>query len=279
MGSQDASRSLWVFGYGSLCWHPGFQHGASAVGHIEHYVRRFWQGNSTHRGIPGKPGRVATLVQEEGGITWGVAYELKGEDALRYLENREVSLGGYTTAVVSFFPREAGLEPFPVLLYIATPANREWAGQAPMHEIATQITQCSGPAGHNVEYLLRLADFMREKVPEGYDEHLATLEALVRLRVKENNLCLKSLMGDGPRDPQQPLPQQQQVAAAAAAAGGGDGGGGGGGINRAAPGGGGGGGFLHHLHHHDVPQAAEERRDTFQYVAKVPPKKLRCLNV
>lgn len=56
MGSQDASRSLWVFGYGSLCWHPGFQHGASAVGHIEHYVRRFWQGNSTHRGIPGKVG-------------------------------------------------------------------------------------------------------------------------------------------------------------------------------------------------------------------------------
>ncbi|RXG56030.1 hypothetical protein Avbf_05360 [Armadillidium vulgare] len=52
--------------------------------------------------------------------------------------------------------------------------------------------------GHNVEYLVRLADFMREKIPEEYDEHLSTLETLVRNRIKENNMCLKSLMGEGP---------------------------------------------------------------------------------
>ncbi|XP_071535248.1 putative glutathione-specific gamma-glutamylcyclotransferase 2 [Panulirus ornatus] len=243
MGSQE-TRSLWIFGYGSLCWHPGFQFGASAVGYIRHYVRRFWQGNSTHRGVPSKPGRVATLVEEQDGATWGVAYELTGEAALRYLEAREVALGGYTTAVVTFFPRDGVLKPFPVLLYIATPASREWAGQAPLHEIATQITQCSGPSGHNVEYLLRLAEFMRENIPEGYDDHLATLEALVRLRIKENNLCLKTLMGDGPREP-----QPQPVAAAAANA------------------------------MQQEPQAPEERRDTFQFSASLPPKKLRCLNV
>lgn len=157
-----------------------------------------------------------------------------------------MSLGGYTTTVVPFFPREPSLNPFPVLLYIATPASKDWAGQAPIHEIATQITQCSGPAGHNVEYLLRLAEFMREKVPEGYDEHLATLEALVRIRVKEHNMCLKSLMGDGPRDP---LPQHQQAEA-----------------------------LLQQQQENAVPPA-EERRDTFQFSTSLPPKKLRCLNV
>ncbi|KAK8731512.1 hypothetical protein OTU49_007642 [Cherax quadricarinatus] len=243
MDSRE-TRSLWVFGYGSLCWHPGFQFGASTVGYIRHYVRRFWQGNSTHRGTVTKPGRVATLVEEPNGATWGVAYELTGEAALSYLETREVSLGGYTTNVVTFFPRDASLNPFPVLLYIATPSSREWAGSAPLHEIATQITQCSGPSGHNVEYLLRLAQFMREKVPEGYDEHLATLETLVRLRIKENNLCLKALMGDGPTEP-------QAAAAAAAAA----------------------------ANIRQEPQPQEERRDTFQFSTKLPPKKLRCLNV
>lgn len=238
-GQQQESRSLWVFGYGSLCWMPGFQFGASSVGHIKNYVRRFWQGNTTHRGTPNKPGRVATLVEESEGYTWGVAYELKGESALQYLERREVTQGGYNTSVVTFFPRDPALPPFPVLLFIATPSSRDWAGPAPLHEIATQVVHCSGPSGHNVEYVLRLAEFMRLHVPEGYDDHLSTLESLIRQRIKQNNLCLKTLMGNGPAEPI-PVPQQAP-----------------------AP---------------QQPQQ-EERRDTFQFSTKLPPKKLRCLNV
>ena len=84
---------------------------------------------------------------------------------------------------------------------------------------------------------------MREYIPEGYDEHLLTLEALVRMRVKENNLCLGTLMGDPPIHPRRPSSDEPPQPGAAGAA------------------------------------PPEERRDTFQYSAKIPAKKLRCLNL
>ncbi|KAK8384389.1 hypothetical protein O3P69_009296 [Scylla paramamosain] len=184
-GQQQETRSLWVFGYGSLCWMPGFQFGGSAVGYIQDYVRRFWQGNTTHRGTPAQPGRVATLVEEKEGCTWGVAYELKGEAALQYLEKREVALGGYNTSVVTFFPRDPK--------HAALPS-------APLHchALIPRLGRTGAPTR---------------------DCHTGR-SLLWALRTQR-----------GPQD---------------------------------AP---------------HAPPVQEERRDTFQYSTKLPPKKLRCLNV
>lgn len=88
-------------------------------------------------------------------------------------------------------------ESFKVLVYIATPTNSLWLGEASETEIASQIIDCKGPSGHNVEYVLRLANFMRDHFPNEMDQHLYTLEEELLRKIKCNNLCLSTLMGDG----------------------------------------------------------------------------------
>lgn len=52
--AADSQTHCWVFGYGSLCWYPGFEYNKCITGYIRGYNRRFWQGNTTHRGTKDK---------------------------------------------------------------------------------------------------------------------------------------------------------------------------------------------------------------------------------
>lgn len=47
-------HEFWVFGYGSLCWNPGFDFKDSMVGYVQGFSRKFWQGNIAHRGTKEK---------------------------------------------------------------------------------------------------------------------------------------------------------------------------------------------------------------------------------
>ena len=50
-----------------------------------------------------QPGVVATLIEDRnGGVTYGVAFQLINEAALDYLNNREVALGGYIFHITIF---------------------------------------------------------------------------------------------------------------------------------------------------------------------------------
>ncbi|KAL4142947.1 hypothetical protein QTP88_005335 [Uroleucon formosanum] len=49
-----ADPEYWVFGYGSLCWNPGFEFKDSMVGYVQGFSRKFWQGNIAHRGTKEK---------------------------------------------------------------------------------------------------------------------------------------------------------------------------------------------------------------------------------
>ncbi|CAK6962587.1 glutathione-specific gamma-glutamylcyclotransferase 1 [Scomber scombrus] len=182
MKPQDiisAKSSLWIFGYGSLVWKPDFKYKRSKVGFISGYKRRFWHGDNFHRGNDELPGRVVTLIEDDDESTWGVAFEVTGaqvEESLKYLNVRETVCGGYVTKMVDFYPEGEGQSPVQALVYIATADNALYLGPASPEEIGAQIAVCRGKTGHNMEYLLRLAEFMRKSCPQVEDHHLYSIE-------------------------------------------------------------------------------------------------------
>lgn len=47
-----------------------------------------------------------------------------------------------------------------------------------------------------MEYVLKLAEWIRKNLPEVNDDHLFNIETAVRAKIDQRNLCLTSLMGD-----------------------------------------------------------------------------------
>ncbi|KAL6747697.1 ChaC-like protein-domain-containing protein [Haematococcus lacustris] len=91
---NPATSSIWIFGYGSLIYRPGFSYRRRVEGYIEGFHRVWWQASTDHRGTPEAPGRTVTLEAAAGARTWGVAWELDGDldtqlATLQYLEVRE----------------------------------------------------------------------------------------------------------------------------------------------------------------------------------------------
>jgi glutathione-specific gamma-glutamylcyclotransferase len=168
--------SLFVFGYGSLIWRPGFPHEARLPAVVEGFVRRLWQGSPDHRGTPERLGRVATLVRSPGGRCGGVVYRLPERDAegiLRALDHREK--GGYARLAVEATLGGAARGAVQAITWIATPDNPHHLGPAPLADMVAQIRASTGPSGANHEYVIELDEALRALGL--FDAHVAEIAA------------------------------------------------------------------------------------------------------
>ncbi|MFH4975216.1 hypothetical protein AB6A40_001925 [Gnathostoma spinigerum] len=169
--------TMWIFGYGSLLWYTDFPYETAVPGIVRGFSRRFWQLSPDHRGTPEKPGRTVTLVPDQEGSCWGLAYKVSDGhvgETVEYLNHREKA--GYILRNVVFHPDD-GSCPFTLSVYLASAGdNPYFTGPTDNGLIVNTILMSHGPSGSNLEYALKLADCVRRMAPFVKDDHLFTIE-------------------------------------------------------------------------------------------------------
>jgi cation transport protein ChaC len=167
------ASGTWVFGYGSLIYKVDFPYLERRIASITGWERRFWQGSHDHRGTPDAPGRVVTLIPSSGAICKGVAYFVAHE-VFEHLDHREKN--GYQRYPVDIDIDNNALS-VAGLTYVAPKDNPAFLGSAEINELAQHIASSSGPSGSNTEYVLLLAQALRDLATD--DPHVFALEALL----------------------------------------------------------------------------------------------------
>jgi cation transport protein ChaC len=146
---------LWVFGYGSLMWDPGFPHAAIEPAWIEGYSRAFCIRSDGHRGTPERPGLVVGL--RPGGRCRGLVIKADPRhkaSTLDYLWRREMTLAdGYVPRRVFAHCDDGRV--IEALTFVADLEHPAYAGTLSIDEAAHRIAAATGRRGTNRDYLER----------------------------------------------------------------------------------------------------------------------------
>lgn len=153
------SGDLWIFGYGSLIWNPGFAHLAAEPGLVYGYHRRFCMISHRHRGTREVPGLVLALAR--GGCCRGMAFRVARQDAeavLAYLWDREMLRYAYRPSSLRVRLQSG---PVAARTFVADPAGANYAGRLAFESIVRIIRQARGERGTNRDYLARTVASLR----------------------------------------------------------------------------------------------------------------------
>ena len=173
------TTDLWVFGYGSLIWQPGFDFDDRRPAVLAGYRRAFCMTSIVYRGTPEAPGLVLALDADPEGACAGVAYHVPQATAAAthaYLRERELVSYAYNEALVRL-ALDDGRE-VEALAYVSNPAHPQYAGGLTLEAQAEVIARARGPRGPNADYLLNTVESL--EALGLHDADLVRLAALVR---------------------------------------------------------------------------------------------------
>ncbi len=150
---------LWVFGYGSLMWRPGFVCTLRCKAMLRGWRRSLCIYSHVYRGTREKPGLVLGL--DRGGACPGVAFRVAAalsELTIRYLREREQATAVYLERMVPV-TLESG-ERVNALAYVADRLHEQYAGRLDRESMLGIVRAGRGQSGENTAYVLETRDHL-----------------------------------------------------------------------------------------------------------------------
>ncbi|MEM7423589.1 MAG: gamma-glutamylcyclotransferase [Pseudomonadota bacterium] len=156
---------LWVFGYGSLMWRPGFPFKEKRLARLDGYRRRFAMWSWHYRGTRSRPGLVLGLDWAPGESCEGMAFRVGPDDdrAVRdYLQQRELVSYAYFEIRQTVTLTDGPDQRVDALCYVLDRTHEQYAGPLDPERQADVIAAASGQSGPNAEYLISTVSHMAE---------------------------------------------------------------------------------------------------------------------
>ncbi|MDO5621113.1 MAG: gamma-glutamylcyclotransferase [Paracoccus sp. (in: a-proteobacteria)] len=153
----------WVFGYGSLIWHPEFPVAEQVNARLDGYARRFCMHSVEYRGTPERPGLVLALDRAEAASCAGVAFRIDPADwpqAIAGLRARELVTNAYAEAELLI--TLADRRQVTAITYVIRHDHHQYTGDLSLSEQARIIAAAHGQRGPNRDYLFNTALHLAE---------------------------------------------------------------------------------------------------------------------
>lgn len=158
--SRDAYATgrgaVWVFGYGSLMWNPGFPYEEVRPAVVVGHHRGFYVWSHHYRGSPERPGLVLAL--DRGGMCRGMAYRVSARhrrQVLAYVFDREMVTHVYTPMTV--VARLEGGRRVLARTFAVDRQHHQCARGLSVDSMAALVVDRTGHAGPNRDYVLSTA--------------------------------------------------------------------------------------------------------------------------
>lgn len=168
---------LWVFGYGSLMWRPGFEHDLAVPALLRGAHRALCVHSFIYRGTRRRPGLVLGL--DRGGTCRGVAFRVaRGTErqTRAYLRAREQANNVYREVMRPVELLDGSRRHVRAICFLVNRWHRQYAAELPLHEQAHRVRASHGRAGSNLDYFINTISHLEDiGIKDDRLQRLATL--------------------------------------------------------------------------------------------------------
>ncbi|MCB2106794.1 MAG: gamma-glutamylcyclotransferase [Rhodobacteraceae bacterium] len=154
-------EAVWVFGYGSLMWRPGFEPAEIAAATLSGFHRDLCLISIHYRGTRDNPGLVCGLC--DGGDCTGRALRIAPDDVprvMKYLDDRELITKIYIPR--HYHVTLADGRKIAARVYVADRTHEQYVGHWPDDRKVEHIVRAAGSEGRSFEYLENIVLHLRE---------------------------------------------------------------------------------------------------------------------